>query len=50
LDLQIIKFNSFLGFALKLPKPDVPEWQTGYSGFSRLFKFGHQQEDGGELL
>jgi hypothetical protein len=25
----IFKFKSFLGFALKLPKPDVPECQNG---------------------
>jgi hypothetical protein len=28
LDLQIFEFSSFIGFALKLSKPDVPEWQT----------------------
>jgi hypothetical protein len=43
LDLQIIKFSSFLGFALKLPKLDTPVWQTGQSVFSSLAKFGHQQ-------
>jgi hypothetical protein len=29
LDRQIFKFSSILDFAMKLPKPDVPEWQTG---------------------
>jgi hypothetical protein len=29
LHLQVFKFSSFLGFALKLPKLDVLELQTG---------------------
>jgi hypothetical protein len=42
LDLQIFKFSSFLGFTLKLPKLNVPEWETKLSGFFRLIKFSHQ--------
>jgi hypothetical protein len=26
----------------KLPKLDSPDWETGWSGFSRLTKFDHQ--------
>jgi hypothetical protein len=38
-------FSSFLGFVLKLPQPDFPEQETGWSGFSSLAKFGHQHFD-----
>jgi hypothetical protein len=42
LDLQIFEFSSFLGFNLKLPKLDYPEYETGTSDFLSLVKFDHQ--------
>jgi hypothetical protein len=43
LNLQIIKFSFLFGFAMKLSKPDSLKWETGWSSFFRLAKFGHQQ-------
>jgi hypothetical protein len=43
LDLQILKFSSFLDPTLNLQKPDHSEPETGLSKIFSLDKFGHQQ-------